>query len=262
LTPPPTAAQTVAHPASRIRQLFGDDFPVLPQFKPYASAAAELTVSLADGAALAAGAAAAPAGWLARMALVRPSAEALSLTLAAAGAIRRDVAVTNLLVAQLPHRPGARWAALPLDPKAAAPTAEVTFAIHAPAGAPDLTKPLAGIAVDEWSELIPGATETTGLTFHYDAPAARAPNLVVLAIPPDPAAQHWSLEALLDTVSETLELARMRTVTPKELSFLGGFLPAVYLPFTPKADEPSVDFSKLATKFAADPHIVSILGKG
>ena len=261
LTPPPTHDQVVAHQVGRIKQVFGDDFPVLPLFRPYAPSAAELGASLGDQAALAGAKNAAAAGWLARMALVRPAAEALALALTAAGAIRRDVAVTNLVVAQLPHGPGARWAALPLDPKAGPPAAEVSFAINAPAGTPDLTKPLAGIAVDEWSELIPGASETTGLTFHYDAPAARAPNVIVLAVPPDPAAQQWSLDALLDTVRETLELARMRSVTPKELSFLGGFLPATYLPFTPKPDEPSIDFSKLRTKFAVAEEIATVLGK-
>jgi len=261
LTTPPTPAQVVAHHAARIRFVFGDDFPVLPVFTPNAGAAAELKVSLADRAALTGGDPTAPAGWLARMALVRPGADALSQTLAASGTIRRDVAATNLVVAQLPHQPGARWAALPLGANADPPVAEVTFALHAPAGVPDLTKPLTGIAVDEWSELIPGRTETTGLTFHYDAPGARPPNVVVLAVPPDPTAQQWSLDVLLDTVTETLELARMRAVTPKELSFLGGFLPAVYLPFTPKPDEPSVDFSKLALKFPVDHAFATILGK-
>ena len=53
----------------------------------------------------------------------------------------------------------------------------------------------------------------------------------------------------------------MRAVTPKELSFLGGFLPATYLPFTPKPDEPSIDFSKLRTKFAVAEEIATVLGK-
>ena len=262
LSPSRSPGQVVAHHVGRIKQVFGDAFPVLPAFTAYPASAAELGASLADRAALSAGDAAAPAGWLARVALVRPGADALSRTLAAAGAIRRDVAATNLVAAQLPHRPGARWAALTLDPKADPPVAEVTFALHAPAGVPDLAKPLAGIAVDEWSELIPATSETTGLTFHYDAPGARAPNLIVLAVPPDPAMQEWSVDALLDTVRETLELARMRAVTPKELSFLGGFLPAVYLPFTPKADESSIDFSKLAVKFNVEQGVLSILGKG
>jgi hypothetical protein len=261
VTPPVPGAQVAGHHAARIKEVFGDGFPVLPHFRAYPASAAELAASLADRKALTAGDNTAPAGWLARMALVRPGVDALGLALTAAETVGPGAVPGNLLVAQLPHRPGARWVALPLDAEAQPATAEVTVVAHAPGGTVDLTASLAGIAVDEWSELIPGTVETTGVTFHYDAPAARAPNVVVLAVPPDLAVQQWSLDALLDTVLETLALARMRAVTPKELSFLGGFLPAVYLPFTPAPDEPSVDFVKLRAKTLVEPGLRTVLGK-
>ena len=44
--------------------------------------------------------------------------------------------------------------------------------------------PLVGVVCDEWAETVPGGAETTGITFHYDAPGARPPQSLLLAVPP------------------------------------------------------------------------------
>ena len=43
--------------------------------------------------------------------------------------------------------------------------------------------------------------ETTGLGFHFDAPGARPPQSILLAVPADPAAQNWTLDGLRRTSS-------------------------------------------------------------
>ena len=67
----------------------------------------------------------------------------------------------------------------------------------------------------------PSREETTGIAFHYDAPGARPPQAVLLAVPPAATDPAWSVEALLDTVIEAHDLARIRAVGPRQLEWLG-----------------------------------------
>jgi hypothetical protein len=70
---------------------------------------------------------------------------------------------------------------------------------------------------DDWSETVPLHTVTAAVAFHYDAPGARAPQAVLLAVPPDRAADAWSFETVLATVREAIELSRVRLVKPAAL---------------------------------------------
>jgi hypothetical protein len=129
-------------------------------------------------------------------------------------------------------------------------------------GAPDPSKPLAGLFCDAWSEIIPSAVETTGVSFHYDAPGARAPQTILVAVPPDPAATTWSFDALLDTGLEAHDLGRIRAVGPKELTHLGVMLPCIYLPQSFSKDVPSVRLDSIVTKsLAASGISTRVLGK-
>ena len=67
----------------------------------------------------------------------------------------------------------------------------------------------------------------TGLAFKVDTPDAAAPQAVLLAIAPDPA-RGWSFDILLDTVKETLELAKIRPLVLEELYRFGRVLPAIH----------------------------------
>jgi hypothetical protein len=104
-----------------------------------------------------------------------------------------------------------------------------------------------------------GKTETTGLTFHYDAPAARAPQTVLLAVPGDRNAATWTVDALLATVEEAIELTHLRAVTPLWLKSLGTMLPALYVSGTVSREIPSLDAFKLVATKATTPTFV--LGK-
>ena len=209
------------------------------------AAGAELAASVADRAALLGGDETAPVTWLHRAGLVRAELEPLCGLLTHAEAAGADV-VADLAVAQLPHRPGARWCELPFGAEGPPPAGTVGVVAHAPAGF-DPTRPLAGLFVDAWAEVIPSAEHTAGVAFHYDAPGARPPQAIVLAVHPDLEPERWNLQYLLETVQETISLARLRTVTLRELDGMAGLIPALYLPNNYTRDVASVSFKGLVT---------------
>ena len=100
------------------------------------------------------------------------------------------------------------------------------------AGAADLVSAatVRGLVVDEVAEVLPAPSVTTGLAVHYDAPNARAPQSILLAVPPDPSTP-WSWQLLHQTVSEAIALAQLRGVDLDDLVPTGieEFLPLTYL---------------------------------
>jgi hypothetical protein len=73
---------------------------------------------------------------------------------------------------------------------------------------------------------------------------------------------EWDLDTLVDTVLEAAELTRLRGVTPKDLRWVAGALPMVYLPQNFTGDRPSVDLGRLLGKYAAEIKHAEIVGKG
>ena len=260
-TPPTEAALTTYH-RDRLRAVFGDGFPVVPAVRLAAAADVPgLTASLGDTDALTAGDGFEPRAWLDRMALVRPGVDRLARVLQAAEVLGANGAGPgSVAVAQLPHAPGQRWLALPFGAEGPS-DARLAVALHTAAGV-NLARPVVGLVCDEWVETIPREAETTGLTFHYDAPGARAPQALLLAVPPRLAMPSWDLDTLLDTVLEAAELTQVRGVTPKDLRWVGGALPMVYLPQNFTGDRPSVDLGPLLGRYAAEIEHAHVLGKG
>ncbi|HWT25646.1 MAG TPA: hypothetical protein VN213_19225, partial [Solirubrobacteraceae bacterium] len=177
--------------------------------------------------------------WLARLARVRPAIAAfddLRLFADALGAPSPE-----LKVAQLPlARDEDTWLGgqLPADTSKNALRSHrrprgphVHLVIAHPAGA-DPAAPAAGVVVDELTEVLPAGTETTGVAVHYDAPNARAPQSLLLAVHPDPfnPGVPWSWEMIEAMLEDTLELARFRAVDLDQLDHVGlvEFLPAAY----------------------------------
>jgi len=251
--------EEAAHHASTIKIIFGKSFPVLATFT--AANAAELDASLADQSSLNNGDALAPLGWLRKMALVQPGVDGLASVLSGAALLGSPAAgAASCMLVQLPHQPSQRWLALPFS-DGTEPTGDLAVFIHAHTKL-DFAMPLAGFVCDEWTEVIPNASETTGVSFHYDAPAARPPQVMILAVPPEPDMAKWSFQVVLDTVNETFALGRLRAVGPKEIAVLaGGLLPALYLPNNFTKDVPSLDFFKLREKHLANVMAVGVLGK-
>ncbi len=253
------AFEMAQHHASSIKMIFSKAFPVLATFTPIN--ASELSASLADQTALTNNDALAPIGWLRKMSLVRPGVEAMTSVLSGASLLGSPATgASTFSLMQLPHQPGQRWQALSFA-DGVTPTGDVAIFAHIHAK-PDVTKSLAGFVCDEWIELILNATETTALSFHYDAPGARPPQLMILAVPPEPGMKTWNFQALLDTINETIALGQLRAVGPKELQVLaGGLLPALYLPNNFTKDVPNTDLFKLRVKHADAVIASGILGK-
>ena len=213
----------------RLRALFGAAPLALPAFG--APDAAELAAALAAGTTIQDGDPLAADALLVDAAAVREGAARLADTLLVRAAFDPVGSLANdLTVAQLPHDPAGRWVGLELQDDAMAAN-RLSLLVHAAAKL-DAAQPLRGVVVDEWTETVPSTEETTGVTFHYDAPAAEAPQAIVLAVPA--AAQStWTLDALEAILLETADRAVLRGVDLDALGDAGHLLPAAWLAYDP-----------------------------
>lgn len=75
-----------------------------------------------------------------------------------------------------------------------------------------------GLVIDEWMEIIPDRKETTGIALHFNQPDARAPQNVLLAVPPEKTGT-WNFDDLILSVEEALNMARLRAVEPEYVDF-------------------------------------------
>jgi hypothetical protein len=96
------------------------------------------------------------------------------------------------------------------------------------------TDPKVGLLVDDWVEIIPNLQETTGLTFNYDQPDAKAPNTILVAVTPK-VTGHWSWDDLMITLDDTLELCKNRAVEPEHLenTVFGQIVPGILTEIVP-----------------------------
>ena len=216
------AAAGTTDPAEKARAIFGRDFPFLPRFHP--TNATELALAVTQGPALV-GDPSRVAKWMQQLSRVRPNLAAWRQLSLVAGILGRPA--LPLTIAQLPHAPDARWIGLPFSSEAERPASgRLSLALHRTVAAA-AGDPWVGLLVDEWNEIVPRTVEDTAVAFHYDDPGAEAAQAVLVAVPPTQAAA-WDLASLLDTLNETLDLAKVRAVDG-ELLPLGQLLPAIYL---------------------------------
>ncbi len=228
---PAAATGTADQLAGELRALLGPGFVALPRF--VAANAAELVASRDDPALVGDDPLAAEV-WLTRMERVREPLARAGIALREAEALGGPAMA--LSVAQVPHSPGATWNALP-----ASSYVDGASSLLVVGG--DLLDPgrtLAGLLLDEWAEVVPSATETTGVAFRYDPPEAMAPHAILLAVPPVPG-QAWTVGSLNQVLVETLELAKLRAVPPAALGAARQYLPAAVLAFNAEGDAPSTN---------------------
>lgn len=163
--------------------------------------------------------------WFQQSARVREGMGRLRRFALAAQALRGTT--VDFQIAQLPPVEGARWAALPYLPGNLRPPRVTAMELYAPYGI-GLSETLHGLMIDEWTERIPAPTEDTAIAFHYDDPGAEAAQTMLLAVPPK-LGTTWSADKLANTITETLDLAKIRAVDAELLKDVGQFLPAIYL---------------------------------
>ncbi|MFF0488756.1 LysM peptidoglycan-binding domain-containing protein [Nocardia sp. NPDC004068] len=181
---------------------------------------------------------AAVADWVRRFATIRPGVRTWHETLLLAGVRAGHPAA--LSASQTPA--DGHWIGAPFPPLER-PPARTHLVRHIPFPLP-ADQPLAGLVFDEWVEVLPGSdalaatktgpdavpveSELTGLAFHFDRPDAKAPQAILLAVPPDPR-RGWTADGLALVVRDTLELAKLRAVDLGDLPLLDDVAPVVRL---------------------------------
>jgi hypothetical protein len=225
----------------RLKLVFGRDFLALPRFT--VANPDVLTRAFGASTTLQAGNAFEVYTWLARVARVRERAGRLQEALRYADAL--DTTFANLTVAQFPFAPDERWVGLAPMPNAPLPPGRVSV-VCCTAVPTDLGQPLAGVVIDEWNEVVPSPRETTGVTFTFDEPGARAPQAVLIAVSPDPS-KPWDLDTLEAVLLETLDLTSVRLVDRDAMLELGHYLPGLYLAMNAADEAVSTNLRQPAT---------------
>lgn len=77
----------------------------------------------------------------------------------------------------------------------------------------DSSKPIKGIVIDEWTEVVPMKNETIGIAFHYDQPNSEPPQTMLL-VTPSQLKGKWEWEDITGAMEETLAMAKKRAVDP------------------------------------------------
>ncbi len=133
---------------------------------------------------------------------------------------------------QLPYLDDDRWLALDFPEDYMIDSDRLLYTAHYPASF-NRNAAQCGLFVDEWTEVIPGTEETTGITFHYDRPNAEPPQAMLLVTPPQ-FVGRWQWQDLVDTLHETLGMARKRAVEPAQVdkTAFARFLPATVMSVT------------------------------
>lgn len=240
---PATAAHAIGE------AVFGPGFVVLPTV----SGAADLFSSTLDNVTPAR---AAMRRWLLGLATVRPDLAAYTAVLLATDATSSAPGPgRSLRVAQLAPSGTAgvtTWLGLSLPDGSPSPDQPVTCVlIDAPASY-DGRMPVAGLVVDDWVEQLPrrnpdgSAAITTGLAVNANAPGARAPQAILLAVSPD--GSRWSTDGLIAVLDETRELVRIRGVTLERLVTPSPILPAIQDQSWSLQGEPTLDLRALVTE--------------
>ena len=218
---PDDPAQTLRRARTRLTALCGSRLPILtpvplPPDGPWQQDLAGTQPRLlgADPAEL--------RGWLHTHARVRPGIAALLTAHDTAEALDPTVAL-DLRATQLPTITDdgpPRWVGA--DP--APPEGAVGLVIQR-SFAGTLPTLLTGLLVDEWTQTVPAATLTAGLTFHYDEPDATPAQSLLVAVAPDLRTDRkptsWDLDTLLDILTSTLALARDRAVNAEHATTAG-----------------------------------------
>lgn len=138
----------------------------------------------------------------------------------------------DLTPLQLPYQPNEPWLALEMPEGHEITSDRLLYTAHF-AEDLDSTQPICGVLVDQWTEVIPGSAETTGIAFHYDRPNSEPPQAWLLALSPSRKGQ-WSWDDLLAVVIDTLDAAKRRAIEPVHLddTAYSAFLPATMSAYT------------------------------
>ena len=210
-----TPDQRVKHEQARLEAVFGRGFKALPLVRP--KDAAELGAAFGRSDKLLGGEPLEALSWLQGVSRVRPGASRLSGALTYAAALRRNVGARAEGRAAPVRRRRALGRAAGDERRAAGAAARQALARRPPAAGVRARRSRSpGSCSTSGSSSCPASEVTTGVSFNYDAPGARPPQTVLLAVAP-PGPERWQVETLEQILLETLELAQLRAVDPQSL---------------------------------------------
>jgi hypothetical protein len=226
IAPPPTSADAreswTRQVSATVAAVAGDHLRLLPrlQLAPPAIAGAPAGADLDR-----------VADWLRGIAEVRPGVAKLVDALAA-GETFGGAEPGDFRVAQTPAQPpGTAWVATAPAMQDRTRPIGATIVLHLD-GEHDEGAGIAGLVADSFSEAIPvpgadaeeGPLETPAAAFHHVRPGARAPQALLLGVPPDPD-RGWCMEDIHGVVEDTLWLARLRGTDLDDLPELRQLFP-------------------------------------
>lgn len=223
-----------AEPAERVRQarslvqaLLGKTMTVSVPLRP--TNFSEVVASLAKSEERLGGEATACHEWLERIGYVRPALKQFSEALLIHDVLLRASGGVNFAVAQWPDLAGERWVALHLPNHSERGRLSLLVGladgiIIDPSTAQDGY--ITGLLIDELVERLPANQEDTGVTLHFDAPNTEPPQTMLLAVTPE--GKSWNFDLMVDTLRDTFEMARLRTLDGDDIPDFDHQLPAVF----------------------------------
>jgi hypothetical protein len=166
--------------------------------------------------------------WLAVVATVRPA-----LARVEAVQLRGVVAGGGGSLSAWTSRPGDPWQqAGTRDPDTGRLPDSHLLVAYRPAGA--LAGGSAVGLLDQWSEVVPEVEHTTTAGFGFNAPGARAPQAILIGVPPAPDGVLADGD-LVAIVLEARRLARVRVAQAIDLGAVSAVAPSMLLPATSPA---------------------------
>lgn len=219
-------AASATDPIAAASALFGGDVVLAGR----AVAPASVTAGLADQRSLGVDGNGAVASWLSDTGRVRSAADALDEALLAGELANRTA--LSLLAAQLPAAPysetvpveqSRRWLGMPF-PGPLGPQPPLSIVV---AGAPTDGE-VVGIELDSWVEQVPEPTGVGAVAANLSAPDARAPNVVLVAVPAQ-VGLPWTRDSLFSVVDEAMQLATCRMVDLDASKRVPLLLPACFI---------------------------------
>jgi hypothetical protein len=272
-TPDKSIEQTVALLLEAGKILLGETLNWLPKFTCHneidlATAAADRTKLLAHALLVSPGTTEEEVveEWLQGLARVRRPLHRWEIVRTLADALN-DVSI-KLQPVQVPYRANDSWLAVefpkldpnntdPDDPEKKFGISRDTLSIAAHGNSAfQVGVRQSGVLLDDWTEEIPTASETTGISFRFNQPNAMPSQTILLAVTPEETGS-WDWNDLVGILSDTLRRAKRRAVEPAQLEKLGSawnaLAPALVSEFNTLAqNDVSLDLMNMLNFFPLD----------
>lgn len=230
----------------QIQVLYGDYLPVFPQFAlPNAK---DVLASWNDNKLLENAGSFAVEEWLQGVALVFDNAGHYLGLNVLRESMSAKAAGNALKIVQVPflrEQPNS-WAAGSLPPGHQMPSGTVALALETMIPL-SINQIVGGFVFEEWREKIPLRTHNAGVAIHYDQPNYAEPAQALLLAVPAQIKGSWTWDDLMQTILDTMQMARKRAVTPSayQNTWLNQFLPAIIAPIDSNRNTSGIDFGAL-----------------